>query len=254
MIKKIVITLSLFVFSVSFFAQTDINQFDANGERHGVWLKKYNNGNIRYKGTFEHGVEVGEFKFYAISGEKYPVVTKEFISGSDLVKVKFFTKENGKLKSEGNMQDKLRTGLWSFYLGDGKTLLLTEEYKEGELHGEQKVFYKTGKLTKHAHYKNGKLDGVRKIYSKEGEIIEELTYKDGVMHGAAVIYDKNAVLFAKGNYTNGFRTGTWEFMIDGQMIKTDNPYVIKTKLENTLKRPIRHNKDVPPEKVFLDQK
>ena len=43
-----------------------INQFDANGKRHGVWKKYYddNKNKIRYSGEFKNGKEVGTFNFY----------------------------------------------------------------------------------------------------------------------------------------------------------------------------------------------
>jgi len=253
MIKKITTTIILILLSTFVFAQKT-NQFDANGKRHGLWKKNFSNGNVRYTGTFEHGIEVGVFKFYAITGEEYPVVTKEFTAGSEFVLVKFFTKESGRLKSKGNMKNKLRSGLWTFYFPDGKTVILTEEYKEGVLHGEQKIYYNSGVLTKHSHYKNGKLEGNRKVYSKEGNVIENLTFKEGKMHGPAIIYDANGDIFAKGNYTEDKRTGTWEFMIDGQMVKTDNPYVIREKLENTLPKPIPHDINTSPEKVHMNRR
>jgi len=250
--NKILFTFVFVLLSLSLFSQKKLNQVDSNGKRHGIWRKEYDNGNIRYKGRFNHGKEIGTFKFYAASSNENPIVIKKFIPGSTLVQVQFFSKK-GVLESAGKMEDKLRVGLWSYYFPDGKTLLSTEEYKAGKLEGEQKVFYKNAVLTKLAHYSNGKRNGNRKVYSKEGKILEDLTYKDDVVHGPAVIYDENAQIFARGNYTDGIRTGTWEFMIDGQMIKTNNPYVIKNKLENTLDNPIRHDINADPEKVLIDK-
>ena len=44
-----------------------INQFDANGERHGLWKKNFEGTDQpRYEGTFDHGKEVGIFKFYKL--------------------------------------------------------------------------------------------------------------------------------------------------------------------------------------------
>ena len=42
-----------------------VNQVDANGERDGLWQKFYEGtSQLRYEGTFQHGKEVGTFKFY----------------------------------------------------------------------------------------------------------------------------------------------------------------------------------------------
>jgi len=235
---------------LNFVAFAQVNQFDAQGKRHGVWTKNFRNGNLRYKGRFEHGVEVGVFEFYAITGEEKPIVIKDNTQGNGLVKVSFFTK-HGILESTGFMQGKERTGLWTYYFSDGKTVLSTENYQNNELNGEVRTYYRNGQLTKLAHYKNGQLEGVRIMYSKSGKVLEELTYKAGVMDGPATVYDDNAVIFAKGNYKNGMRVGTWEFNIDGEMIKTDHPYFFRNKTEDTLERPVRHDMNADPEKVLM---
>jgi len=227
MIRKITISMLLFLMVTAMFSQKIvkkevINQLDKNGLPHGVWKKKHRNGNTRYVGKFEHGKEVGLFKFYAITGESRPVVIKSFTKGSDRVKVQFFSKR-GTLASEGYMLNKKREGLWTYYTANGKEILSTEEYKKGALDGEQKVFYKANVLAKFAHYKNGKLHGNRKVYAKNGKILEEFTYKQGVIHGPSATYDGEGVLLTKGSYEDGFKVGIWEFNMDGEMVRTSDP-------------------------------
>ena len=214
--KTFVFLLLFFLISLHLQAQ---NQFDAQGKRHGVWIKKYPNGNIRYRGTFEHGKEVGIFKFYAVTGQKHPVAVKEYTTDSDIVKVSFYSLK-GKLESEGKMRGKKRTGLWKYYFPDGKSLLATENYKEGLLDGVSKTYYKNGKLAEEAHYKMGKLHGKHVRYADTGKTVEQLTYKDGVMDGPAVFYDEKGEIFARGNYEKGVKTGIWEFNMDGEMVKS----------------------------------
>jgi hypothetical protein len=49
------------VYSVGY-AQ-NVNKFDENGKRHGLWKGIYEDTkNPRYEGTFEHGKEMGVFK------------------------------------------------------------------------------------------------------------------------------------------------------------------------------------------------
>ena len=59
-------------------AQGDINQMDAEGKRHGVWRKHYNNNRIRYSGTFDHGKEIGVFKYYSASNSDFPILVREY--------------------------------------------------------------------------------------------------------------------------------------------------------------------------------
>jgi antitoxin component YwqK of YwqJK toxin-antitoxin module len=136
-------------------AQDSINRYDKAGKRHGLWIKKYPNGNIRYKGQFIHGKETGVFRFYSPDNPKHPIAEKEHSQSEDLIYVTFYQK-NGKKESEGKMKGKKRTGKWTYYFADGKTILSTEEYQEGKLNGIQKTYYRNGKIAKEVHYKNGK--------------------------------------------------------------------------------------------------
>jgi antitoxin component YwqK of YwqJK toxin-antitoxin module len=219
MYKRLAVILYLLLTSGTVSAQSKINQFDAEGKRHGVWKKMHRNGNIRYQGKFEHGKEVGTFKFYAITGEKHPMVIKKFQGYSGIVDVHFFSKK-GIVESQGKMEGKKRVGIWTYFFNDGKTVLSTETYKDGLLDGEVKIFYKSGKITEISHYKSGKLHGNRIRYSDTGVVNENLTYKNGIMNGPAVIYDEKGEIFARGSYENGVRTGVWEFNMDGEMVKS----------------------------------
>ncbi len=216
--KKIAVILFLFI-TTMLAAQSNLNQFDTAGKRHGDWKKLHRNGNIRYKGQFNHGKEVGTFKFYAITGEKHPVVIKEFTATNSIADVQFFSNK-GVLESQGQMDGKKRMGIWIYFFSDGKTVLSTETYKNGLLNGELKIYYKSGILTEVSKYKLGKLHGNRIRYSDKGVENENLTYKNGILHGYAIIYDEKGEVFAKGNYENGKKTGVWEFNMDGEMVKS----------------------------------
>jgi len=226
MIRLLSIAIIL-LFSTTLFAQQTINQYDANGKRHGIWKKLYSNANKRYVGEFEHGKEIGVFKFYAITGETHPMILKEFTKGSTLIGVRYYNTK-GKLESEGKMDGKKRVGVWTYYFVDGEKVLSTETYKNGLLDGASKTYYKTGKLAETAQYKSNKLHGNRIRYSDEGKPTENLTYKMGIIHGAGIIYDEKGEIFAKGSYDNGIKSGEWEFKMDGVMVKS-TPEKIKLK-------------------------
>lgn len=219
MYKKIVVVLFLLFVSGEIISQSKINQFDKSGKRHGIWRKTHPNGNIRYKGQFEHGKEVGTFQFYAITGGEHPMVIKEFKKETSLLDVYFYSNK-GVIESKGKMDGKKRIGIWIYFFSDGTTILSSESYKDGLLDGEVKIYYKSGILTEVSHYKAGKLHGNRIRYSDSGVVTENLTYQDDIMHGPAIIYDNEGEIFAKGNYENGIKTGVWEFNMDGEMVKS----------------------------------
>lgn len=211
-----------FLLTISLTAQEKVNQTDAQDKKHGVWTKNYDNGNIRYKGQFNHGKEIGKFEFYAENGSKKPIAIKEYNAVNDSIVVKFFNLK-GLVESEGKMLGQSKESLWKYYFSDGKTLMRKEFYKNNLLHGEVIIYYKNGIKTEISHYSNGKKDGNCKRFNEEGKIVEDITYKNGTLHGAAVIYDEKGERYAQGNYENGIRVGEWQFKLNGKWIKTTNP-------------------------------
>lgn len=203
--------------------QTSINQFDENGERHGVWRKYYNNNRVRYTGTFEHGKEVGVFRFYSASNSDNPVIIKEYSNDSDLADVRFYT-PSGVLESEGKMRGKEREGKWLYYHEDGKSIMSEENYVNGKLDGEYKTFYPTGEPTEIAYYKNGLLHGNYKKYSIKGFLYQDFNYAEGKLNGMAVYYSrKSGDLIKKGPFKDDQRVGTWENYVDGELVSTEQP-------------------------------
>ncbi|GAB1309727.1 hypothetical protein KH5_24100 [Urechidicola sp. KH5] len=192
----------------------EINQVDSNGERHGVWKKNHKNGRIRYEGTFDHGKEVGVFKFYSMNTSDFPVVVKTFKDG--IAFVEFFT-EKGVKESDGNMKGKERVDTWKYYHNNGVSVMIEENYQNGELNGDYKVYYLNGKVTQEATYKNGKFNGIAKKYSQKGVMVEMLTYVDGVLNGPAAFYELDGELIMKGIYENDLKIGQWQFYEDGKL-------------------------------------
>lgn len=203
------------MFQVSY-SQETINQFDDKGNRHGKWMKHYENGSIRYQGEFIHGKEIGVFKFYTEDNAKTPDFTKEYSSKTDVIKVSYFYPD-GKLKSQGQMKEKNRIGNWIYYFKDGKTKLSEETYHNGLLTGDYKIYYVNGKLTEWSVYKNGELNGVSKRYTEEGVLVEEINYSDGKLNGEVKYYDNNGELLLKGQYINNISVGAWESYENGKL-------------------------------------
>jgi antitoxin component YwqK of YwqJK toxin-antitoxin module len=89
--------LLLLVFTVS---SQNINQFDGNGNRHGIWKKNFDNTNVlRFEGQFNHGKEVGLFKFYLnVNNTAVLSATREFLENDTKAHVKFYA-SNGKIIS-----------------------------------------------------------------------------------------------------------------------------------------------------------
>lgn len=199
------------------FPQSEINQMDAQGQRHGLWQKTYpGSKQLRYEGTFEHGKEVGEFKFYCAECKDKPSVVKDFSSKDDIANVKYFTIK-GKLVSEGKMKAKDRIGEWLYYHEKTKAVMTSENYENGMLHGKVVTYYPNGKITEESNYKKGIKEGENNYYSPDGVLLKKLFYKDDELQGEAFYYDGYGNVIIEGFYKNGKKHGLWKYYKDGKV-------------------------------------
>ncbi|AXT19494.1 toxin-antitoxin system YwqK family antitoxin [Flavobacteriaceae bacterium AU392] len=199
----------------------EINQFDANGNRHGVWKKKFDDTEqIRYEGEFNHGREIGLFKFYKLIKKKSVLTaTKEFNDSNLSAKVKFLSSK-GKVISEGKMIGKTYVGDWIYYHNNSTKVMTSETYtNEGLLTGKRLVYYKTGQLAEEANYVNGKLEGVSKWISLKNVVLKEFIYENNELHGIAKYHNPKGELLAEGNYKRGKKVGIWKYYENGKLIE-----------------------------------
>ncbi len=200
------------------FAQSEINQFDAQGKRHGVWKKTYpGTQQLRYEGTFEHGKEIGEFRFYCAECNDKPSVVKNFNGEDDTAKVKYFTIK-GKLVSEGKMKGKDRVGEWVYYHEKSQQPMIRETYVDGKLDAKQITYYPNGTITQETEYKNGVKQGQENYYSPEGILLKKLFYQNGKLQGPATYYDANGNVVIKGFYKEDKKHGLWQYYQDGKLV------------------------------------
>jgi antitoxin component YwqK of YwqJK toxin-antitoxin module len=227
--------LFLFAFvtsNVSLIAQTEKNQFDAQGKRHGIWEKKYPGADqLRYEGSFEHGKEVGTFKFYCETCKKVPSVVKEFNANNSIANVKYYTAK-GKLVSEGKMDGKNRIGEWLYYPEKTTNIMTKEHYKAGKLDGQKVTYYPNGNVTEEINYSNGLKDGPNNYYAPNGILLKKLQYRSDKLVGPAFYYDAYGNLSIEGNYKNDKKNGLWKYYKNG-----------KVTLQETYPKPLKKGKD-----------
>lgn len=227
------LTLLLIVITANLCFAQNINQFDANGKRHGIWKKNFEKTQVlRYEGEFNHGKEIGVFKFYKnIESKAVLTATRTFSASSDLANVKFLSVK-GKVISNGKMRGKTYAGNW-VYFHKNSTQIMTEEFydNKGQLEGERKTYYLNGKLAENANYKSGLLDGESKWFSEAGKMIRLFTYQADKLHGVAKSYDASGKLEMEGVYRNDKKHGIWKFYKNGKLERekdftrrSKNPY------------------------------
>jgi antitoxin component YwqK of YwqJK toxin-antitoxin module len=207
-----------FLFFQSIFAQ-EMNRLDENGLKHGTWKGVYEESKRpRYEGTFNHGKEIGMFKFFDDTKAKTVIATREFNANENSCYTIFYNQKSNKV-SEGKVVNKLFEGEWKYYHEDSPLIMTNEFYSKGKLEGVRKVFYKSEKIAEETSYKNGKKDGPYKSYAENGVVLEETTYLNGEYDGPAIFRNTENGIVGKGLFKNGKKTGIWEFTTNGKTTK-----------------------------------
>ncbi len=214
-------TLFIFLITSGLLVAQDFNQFDSNGKRHGKWKKNFDKTEVvRYTGEFNHGKEIGTFKFYKkIDGKPVLTATKVFNANDASAQVTFFT-SIGKKISEGKMNGKSYIGKWVYYHKNPEKIMTEEFYNnKGKLEGEHKVYYLSGQEAEIAVYKNGLLDGESKWFAENGNLLKSITYKENVYDGPYKSYDTNGLLSKEGHYKDDVKCCVWKRYKNGELVE-----------------------------------
>ncbi|MFD0965042.1 toxin-antitoxin system YwqK family antitoxin [Pseudofulvibacter geojedonensis] len=216
--RNLIVLICLLI--VGFVSAQEYNQFDKQGERHGKWRKFFpGTEKVRYTGQFEHGKEVGVFKFYHKEAKaKHPSLIKTFQPNSDLAEVKYYT-STGVLLNEGFLNGKIRVGEWKFYHKNSKEISEIEFYEKGRLNGKKTSYYKNGKILQVENYTNGKLNGKKQMFTNEGVLVKDMNYVNGRIDGYFTEYRAGKKIL-EGKYAMGKPRGVWKYYKDGKLIET----------------------------------
>lgn len=208
--------IALLFFTSIAFAQ-DINKLDENGKKHGVWKGVYEaSKRPRYEGTFDHGKEVGMFKFFDDTKAGTVIATREFNAKDNSCYTIFYNQNKNKV-SEGRVVNKQFDGEWKYYHEDLPSIMTLEPYINGRLNGVRKVFYKSGKIAEETTYKDGIKNGTYKSYAENGILLEESLYKNGQYDGNAVYRNPSNEITGQGLYKNGKKVGIWKVLQKGKL-------------------------------------
>ncbi len=212
--------LLVFVLTCNMVISQNLNAFDENGKRHGSWKKNFDGTSItRYEGQFNHGKEIGLFKFYKnYKNKAILTATKQFNENNNIVEVKFLA-SNGRVISEGKMNGKIYIGTWKYYQKNSDQILSLEHYNdEGKLTGEQLVYYPNRQLAEKKNYINGKLQGPSMWYSVKGVVLKSYIYENDELHGEAKFFNPKGELITQGQYKRGKKDGIWKNYENGKLL------------------------------------
>lgn len=210
-------TLTLLICLLSLSAVAQVNQTDPKGRKQGVWEKVYPGTRVyMYRGEFKDDKPIGTFVYFYKSGKSKAVIEHSATSRSE----GYFYHETGGVMSYGIYTDFKKDSIWVnwdnigrlssresykndslhgmkviYYLapeGDKSQRPMTIlNYNNGQLHGEYKEYFDSGKLKNSGEYANNKKVGVWESYHVDGGKMTLERYKDGVRHGWCIGYDKN---------------------------------------------------------------
>ncbi|HPW98503.1 MAG TPA: hypothetical protein PK218_08075 [Flavobacterium sp.] len=212
--KKILL---LYILSTSILYSQDINKLDNNGKKNGLWKGVHEESQRpRYEGTFNHGKEVGVFKFFDDTKAGTVIATREFNPKDDSCYTIFYNQKNNKV-SEGKVINKQFEGEWKYYHEDLPIIMTLEFYVKGKLNGVRKVFFKSGELAEETNYIDGVKNGTSKIYLENGVVIEDTNYKNGEYDGKAIFRTSDNQISAEGVFKNGKKVGIWKILEKGTL-------------------------------------
>jgi antitoxin component YwqK of YwqJK toxin-antitoxin module len=229
--SQLKITILLFLVSlVAANAQEKINQLDVKGKKDGLWKGIHEKSNRpRYEGTFQNGVEAGTFKYYDDTKAQSLLATRIFSQNGTVAQTTFFDQKANKV-SEGRTVNRMNEGVWNYYHKASTQLMTVENYKDGKLEGNRKVYFLSGAVAEEATYKNGQRDGAYKVYLENGIVAEEINFKNGLYNGSAEFRDGTGKIVSKGNFVKDEKKGIWEFYEAGKLVKKEK-YPLRVKFK-----------------------
>jgi antitoxin component YwqK of YwqJK toxin-antitoxin module len=198
------------------FAQ-DFNKLDEKGLKQGTWKGIYEESKRpRYQGTFEHGKEIGLFKFFDDTKAGTIIATREFNAKDNSCYTTFFNQKSNKV-SEGKVVNKKFDGEWKYYHENLPIIMTTEFYANGKLNGVRKVFYRNGNIAEETTYVNDVKEGNYKKYTENGVILEETIYKKGEYDGQAIFRGADNQISGQGLFKNGKKVGMWKILEEDKL-------------------------------------
>ncbi len=185
------------------------NLTDQQGRKQGPWVKKYQNGNVEYEGTFTDNHPVGEFKrYYEDKSLKSVLIYSE--DGTEVNATLFHP--NGLTASRGEYINQKKEGKWDFYSSSVKDYLICEEvYSKNLRNGLSVKFYPDGSVAEKINYVNDLKDGEWTQYYENGKLLLKTTYSANKLTGKFDVWNNEGKPQISGFYKANLRDSTWRF-------------------------------------------
>lgn len=214
----------------------DYNVADAEGYRHGEWVRVYEDGSLYYVGNFNHGTPVGSWWYFRENGTALThVLHREDPSTSDAV----MYAADGRVSAQGGflhpelrihaqrMDERppapVRHGAWSLFSTQGHLTSLLH-YDRGIKHGLEERYLPSGAVCERGDYVNGEMHGEWLAWHDNGQLRQRITYRHGVLDGPFQAYYGGGGRLSEGTYLDGAEEGSWKFYLEDGMLQHIHRY------------------------------
>jgi antitoxin component YwqK of YwqJK toxin-antitoxin module len=240
------LVISLFEYKNGFLVfKEQINRFDKEGKKHGVWKEFYPDGKVKKEMYYIHGTLNGMYKEYSPTGELVKAIMYKYGEPEEIStslqkevaqKQEFYP--SGKLKSSGFYKhDTIPVGVHKEYDETGNVTLVKIYDDSGHLEGEGmfdkhgyktgiwKEFYPTGELKAKGKYSKGKRTSKWTFYYKNGQVEQTGYYYKNKPHKVWKYFSPSGTLLKYETYYKGEREGPYyEFNTEGDTVVWGNYY------------------------------
>lgn len=195
----------------------ELNRYDDNGEKTGLWRTYYPDGTIKSEGDYVDGKKNGVFKEFDKKGKlvdiKQMMGDTTMSSSSEIVIIELYKSyhPNGKIKLVGGINNGLKSGIYREFDENGE-LINGYIYKKDTMLAEGKIL------------PNGQYDGAWKEYYPDGKIMLTGTYENGKRNGLWTYYYPNGKKEQSGKYVDGTPYGQWYWYYSNGQVKREEMF------------------------------
>lgn len=158
----------------------NINRFDRNGLKQGMWKIFHANGVVKLEGTYTNDLRNGYFKEYDQQGKL--IAVSKYLQGI----------------LQEDAQEVSRLEMKVDYYPDGKPRIVGQ-YFNGIPEGVRREYNENGELVRGFVFRQGIITG------------RGITTEKGLRDGPWIEYYEDGKLYAEGTYKSGLRIGKWKF-------------------------------------------
>ena len=209
----------------------DYNVPDAQGMRHGPWVRVYQDGSLYYVGSFEHGAPNGSWWYFREDGTAISHIQHD---PSSLESQAEMYSPQGRLMALGKYEHPalnikatdspsqddavpLKQGAWTYFSAEGRSQAVVH-FERGVKHGLEEHYLPNGTICEQGSYQSGLEDGEWRTWFDNGQLRQLRTYDRGVLDGPFEAYYSHGPRLSEGLYLDGQEHGSWKFYRrDGQL-------------------------------------